>query len=111
MSFLLQFSTGESVIVHGTGLIGRQPASQPGEYFDMSVAVRDEGRSLSKTHLEFGEDAEAFWISDRYSANGTMIVRLDGAVVRCDPGKRYRVVSGETVLIADQFFLVTSSSS
>ena len=54
--FVLQFSTGESVTVSGTGLIGRNPALEPGEFVDELVTVFDEGKSVSKTHLEFGQE-------------------------------------------------------
>lgn len=54
--FVLQFSTGESVTVSGAGLIGRNPAAQPGEYVDQLVSIFDVGKSVSKTHLEFGQE-------------------------------------------------------
>ena len=54
--FVLQFSTGESVTVRGTGLIGRNPALGAGEYVDDLIAIVDEGKSVSKTHLEFGQE-------------------------------------------------------
>jgi predicted nucleic acid-binding Zn ribbon protein len=43
--FILQFSTGESVAVFGTGLIGRNPLAEPGEYFDQVVRMLDPTRS------------------------------------------------------------------
>ena len=74
---MLQFSTGESVTVRGTGLIGRNPAMEPGEYVDDLIAIVDEGKSVSKTHLEFGQEDGAFWVSDRFSTNGT-VIRMPG---------------------------------
>jgi hypothetical protein len=71
--FVLQFSTGDSVIVTGTGLVGRNPIPEPSEKFDISVPITDPSKSVSKTHLEFGQMAGAFWISDRYSGNGTVV--------------------------------------
>ena len=47
--FVLQFSTGESVTVTGTGLVGRSPISEPGEYFDHLVRVLDSTRSRKYT--------------------------------------------------------------
>jgi predicted component of type VI protein secretion system len=102
--FVLQFSTGESVVVRGTGLIGRTPTTQPGEYVDLLLPVYDPTRSMSKTHLEFGQENGEFWVSDRWSGNGT-IVRAPGASpVRCEPGKRVRVPRGARVELGDQFF-------
>jgi pSer/pThr/pTyr-binding forkhead associated (FHA) protein len=105
--FVLQFSTGESVSVSGTGLIGRHPIPEPGEYFDSFVAIIDPGKSVSKTHLEFGQDSGSFWVSDRYSGNGTIVREPERQARRCEPGKRYRIVRGTRVDIGEQFFIVS----
>lgn len=105
--FVLQFSTGESVTAYGTGLIGRNPRPEPGEFFDQLVRVFDAGRSVSKTHLEFGQDGGVLWITDRHSGNGTVIREPDTAPQRCEPEKRYRVARGSRVEIGEQFFVVS----
>jgi hypothetical protein len=105
--FTLHFSTGESVRVEGTGLIGRRPVAQPGEFFDTYVTVDDPGRSVSKTHLEFGHDGGVFWISDRFSANGTVVREPERAPRLCPAGMRSRVARGSRVDIGEQFFVVT----
>ncbi|KFF60909.1 hypothetical protein JF66_01290 [Cryobacterium sp. MLB-32] len=104
--FVLQFSTGETVSVRGTGLIGRRPMPQPGETFDQLLAIADVGMSVSKTHLEFGQHDGEFWVSDRFSGNGTVLRRPNEAPVRCEPGRRYMVARRSRVEIADQFFTV-----
>jgi hypothetical protein len=105
--FVLQFSTGESVSVTGTGLLGRNPLPEPGEYFDAMIAISDPGKSVSKSHLEFGQDAGAFWVSDRFSGNGTVVREPDSPPKRCDAGKRYRIARGTRVDIGEQFFIVS----
>jgi hypothetical protein len=105
-AFHLQFSTGETVSVTGTGLVGRRPLPQPAEYFDHLIQINDVGMSVSKSHLEFGQDEGRFWVSDRYSANGTVIRRPGETAVRCEPGRRYLVPRGSQVEIAEQFFMV-----
>lgn len=105
--FILQFSTGESVAVTGTGIIGRNPHPEPGEYFDTLVPIVDPGKSVSKTHLEFGQDDGAFWVSDRYSGNGSGIRLTDQPRVQCSAGRRYVVPRGGRVDIGDQFFVVS----
>ncbi len=105
--FVLQFSTGESVSVTGTGLLGRNPAAEPGEFFDSLVTISDPGKSVSKTHLEFGQDGGTFWISDRYSGNGTVARQPDSQPRRCEAGKRYRVARGTRVDIGEQFFIIS----
>jgi len=105
--FVLQFSTGENSTVFGTGLIGRNPAVQPGESVDQLVAIVDPGKSVSKTHLEFGQSAGVFWIVDRFSANGTVVRQPDARPQRLDPGKRQILARGTRVDIGEQFFVVS----
>jgi len=105
--FVLQFSTGESFTVYGSGLVGRNPHPEPAEYFDHIVRVLDPSRSVSKTHLEFGQEAGAFWIKDRFSGNGSIIREPEGDPVRCQPDRRYRIVRGTRVDIGEQFFVVS----
>lgn len=104
--FVLQFSTGETVAVHGTGLVGRRPLPQPAEHFDHLIQIADVGMSVSKSHLEFGQHDGELWISDRYSGNGTIVRRPGEGALRCEPGRRYLVPRGSRVEIADQFFVV-----
>lgn len=105
--FVLQFSTGESVTVSGAGLIGRNPAAQPGEYVDQLVSIFDAGKSVSKTHLEFGQEGGRFWVSDRYSTNGSVVRQPEAEPRRCEPGRRYFVVRGTRIDIGEQFFVVS----
>jgi hypothetical protein len=105
--YTLSFSTGELVDVTGSGLIGRRPITQPGEEVDQLVAVLDPGRSVSKTHLEFGIEAGELWICDRYSGNGTVAHPLGGVARQCEAGRRYRVTRGTRVDIGDQWFDVS----
>lgn len=105
--FVLQFSTGESVTTTGSGLVGRNPLPEPGEYFEQLVRIVDPTRSVSKTHLEFGQEDGTFWLSDRYSGNGTIVREPDARPMRCEPGKRYRIARGTRVDIGEQFFVVS----
>ncbi len=105
--FVLQFSTGESITVTGAGLVGRNPSSQPGEFVDQLVTIFDAGKSVSKTHLEYGQDGGRFWVSDRYSTNGSTVRQPDADPRRCEPGRRYFVARGTRVDIGDQFFVVS----
>lgn len=105
--FVLQFSTGESVTVHGTGLVGRNPQPEPGEFFDHLVRILDAGKSVSKTHLEFGQEGDAFWIKDRFSGNGTVIKEPEVSARRAEANHRYRVVRGARIDVGEQFFIVS----
>ena len=105
--YVLQFSTGESVTVLGSGLVGRNPSMQPGEYVDQLVPIFDAGKSVSKTHLEYGQEGGRFWISDRYSTNGSTIRQPDAEPRRADPGRRYFIARGTRVDLGEQFFVVS----
>lgn len=105
--FVLQFSTGESVTVFGSGLLGRNPTPQPGEFFDQLVTISDPGKSVSKTHLEFGQESGSFWVGDRFSGNGSIVREPESAPHRLTSGKRYRIVRGTRVDIGEQFFIVS----
>nr|WP_167047443.1 zinc-ribbon domain-containing protein [Salinibacterium sp. ZJ454] len=105
--FVLQFSTGENLTVTGSGLLGRNPQTQPGEYFDHLVPIFDPGKSVSKTHLEFGQESGVFWVTDRFSGNGSVVREPGTAPRRCEPGKRYRVTRGTRVDIGEQFLIIS----
>ena len=105
--FVLQFSTGESVTVAGAGLVGRNPSAEPGEFVDQLIAVFDVGKSVSKTHLEFGQEAGRFWVADRFSTNGSMVRQPDETPRRAEPGRRYFIGRGTRVDIGEQFFVVS----
>lgn len=106
-AYTLSFSTGHVVEVSGSGLIGRRPITQPGEHVDQVVVVSDPGRSVSKTHLEFGLEGDELWICDRYSGNGTVAHPLGGTARQCEAGRRYRVTRGTRVEIGDHWFDVS----
>jgi hypothetical protein len=105
--FVLQFSTGENVTITGAGLVGRNPSAQPGEFVDQLVTVFDPSKSVSKTHLEFGQESGRFWVSDRFSTNGSVVRQPDEEPRRCEPGKRYFIARGTRIDIGEQFFVVS----
>jgi len=67
----------------------------------------DPGRSVSKVHLEFGQDAGRFWVMDRVSGNGTIVREPESDAVRCQPQKRFRIARGTRIDIGEQFFIVS----
>ncbi|WP_146066110.1 FHA domain-containing protein [Cryobacterium sp. Y82] len=105
-TFVLTFSTGQVVSVQGSGLIGRKPLAQPDEIFDELIRVADADRSVSKTHLEFGQHDGEFWVSDRVSGNGTVIRRPGETAEVLEPGRRFVLPRGTRVEIADHSFTV-----
>ncbi|MCU1544411.1 MAG: hypothetical protein JWM50_2276 [Microbacteriaceae bacterium] len=105
--FVLQFSTGENAIVFGSGLVGRNPVIEPGEFVDQLIAIVDSGKSVSKTHLEFGQLEGRFWVSDRFSANGTIVRQPDARPQRLEPGRRQQVARGTRIDMGEQFVVVS----
>ncbi|QJU53251.1 FHA domain-containing protein [Herbiconiux sp. KACC 21604] len=101
-TFSLVFSTGESVRVSGSGLVGRNPVPAPDEHIDYLVQIIDPQRSVSKTHLEFGVDGEQFWVRDRGSANGTRLGADTGEPVELAAGEWTIAPRGTRIGIGDE---------
>ncbi|MDY0907943.1 RDD family protein [Microbacterium sp. CFBP9034] len=103
---VLTWDDGSAMAVYGRTLYGRNPAVEPGT---VSVPVRDETLSLSKTHFEIGGDASASWVLDRHSTNGTVLVR-DGGRHRLIPGIPTSLRSGDRLELGDRSVFVGSTS-
>jgi hypothetical protein len=102
--FRLVFSTGESVVVSGPGLIGRNPLPDALDGPLEIVRIVDPRLSVSKTHLGFGIEDGMFWVSDRHSGNGTSISVSGAESVEAVPGERYGVARGTRIRIGEQYF-------
>src|SRR5690606_9242235 len=71
---VLRLWDGTELPLTGTALVGRNPAPRAGEPVpERLVAVPDERRSVSKTHLAVGVDGDGAWVRDRGSTNGTVV--------------------------------------
>ncbi|TFB83936.1 FHA domain-containing protein [Cryobacterium luteum] len=82
-----------------SGVIGRSPDSSSGL---QTIAVTDDGRSLSRNHLGFEVDARGrLLVVDLRSANGSEIMAVDGTRVECVPGRRYVVENGDALLLGN----------
>ena len=93
---------GQRVTVSARTVFGRNPEQEAGAVI---VAVRDETRSLSKTHFEAGAAPTGGWVMDRHSTNGTLVVR-DGARIACPPGQRMPVRLGDALEIGDRIVTI-----
>lgn len=93
---------GQRATVSGRTVFGRNP-EEPGAV--TNVAVRDETRSLSKTHFEAGANTSGGWVMDRQSTNGTMVVR-EGVRIACPPGQRVPVRLGDALEIGDRIVTI-----
>ncbi|WP_228484872.1 FHA domain-containing protein [Microbacterium cremeum] len=95
---VLTWDDGTRMAVYGRTLYGRNPAGEAGA---VTVAVRDETLSLSKTHFEVGSDERGPWIVDRHSTNGTVLVR-DGGRLPLVPGVRTTLRDADRLELGDR---------
>jgi len=93
---------GQRATVSGRTVFGRNPEERGSV---TNVAVRDETRSLSKTHFEAGATTQGGWVMDRQSTNGTTVVR-DGVRIACPPGQRVPVRLGDALEIGDRIVTI-----
>ena len=103
---VLTWDDGSRMAVYGRTLYGRNPAPEEGT---VSVAVRDETLSLSKTHFEIGGDQAHVWVVDRHSTNGTVLVR-DGGRHTLPAGTRATLRVGDRLEFGDRSAAVGAGS-
>lgn len=102
---VLTWDTGEQVAVYGRTVFGRDPFGGP----CATVVVRDETLSLSKTHFEVGGDDTGAWLADRWSRNGTVLVR-GGTRTTLRPGERIELRVGDQLELGDRRATVSGAS-
>ncbi|WP_394942350.1 RDD family protein [Psychromicrobium sp. YIM B11713] len=105
-SFKLLFDDGRIVDLDGAALIGRNPSGYDGEVIDQLIAVPDESRSISKTHLHVRTADEGLWVTDRQSTNGSAVVSAEGSVNRLVAGDAALAPVGSTVRFGDRSLTV-----
>ncbi|WP_144765155.1 FHA domain-containing protein [Curtobacterium sp. 9128] len=93
-------STGTTLDVAGTGVLGRRPVGH-----DNGVRFVDPTRSVSNAHLRFTVDRAGLVVEDLGSANGTTVTH-DGVRQVCSPGIAVPARRGARVDVGDQFFVV-----
>lgn len=104
---VLKLWDGNEVVLTGIALVGRNPARRDDEPLpEHLVVVPDQRRSVSKTHLAVGVDANGTWVRDRGSTNGTVVTLADGQQIICASGQEVRVPEGATVSFGDYWFTV-----
>lgn len=105
-SAVLRLWDGRRLTLAGTALMGRNPTPRDGEAAPTHrLTLDDPVRSVSKTHLEVGVDAQGVWVRDRASTNGT-VVGWDGTRIPCPPYEQVRVPVGATVEFGRYWFTV-----
>ncbi len=100
-SALMRISDGTELTITDTVLIGRNPAPAADESIGQLVRVQDPGRSVSKTHVLVGVDADGVWVVDRASTNGTVVTLTDGQQIICAEHQVVRLPEGASVTFGD----------
>lgn len=110
-SAVLRLWDGRRLTLTGTALMGRNPTPHDGEPAPTHrLTLDDPVRSVSKTHLEVGVDADGVWVRDRASTNGTVVsgvVSGEDLRVQCPPREKVRVPRGATVAFGRYWFTVS----
>ena len=102
----LVFDNGLNVKVTGYGVVGRQPEAKPGQNAVHVLPIDDPAKSVSKTHLEFGLDGQAFWVRDRGSTNGSRLEDPSGTTTELAPGQQVFAQVGSTIRYGGRSFQV-----
>jgi uncharacterized RDD family membrane protein YckC len=100
----IRIDDGREIEVDRTLLIGRNPASHPGEDPVRLLPVADPGRSISKTHLHLRPGKGGIWVTDRNSTNGSAVTTPDGIRTALAAGEPTHVRPGSTVHFGDRSF-------
>lgn len=95
----LVFDDGRIHTVRGSALIGRNPTPEAGETVGALVSLRDQGRSLSKTHLLVRLADGRILVTDRGSTNGSAAIDARGTRTPLEPGVSREIPVGETVTL------------
>lgn len=107
----LTFSTGETVTLSGSAIVGRRPVSDDSETLDQLVSINDESRTVSKAHFRIEWNDGALWIIDQQSGNGTSVQRAGTEHVQLTPWEPYALQHGDVVHIGDPTFTVSLQPS
>lgn len=100
LRFGLRFDTGESILVSETVVLGRNPdaTGHPGA---RAIALTDDSRSLSKTHLVVRPVDGGIEIVDCHSTNGSGLVR-DGSEYAVTPAVPTIATEGDMIRLGDR---------
>jgi hypothetical protein len=101
-SVVLTLDDGRTIEITGAGiLLGRDPALPAGAPPLTPVAIDDQTKSVSKSHLAILRSGSAVTIVDLGSTNGSGVVR-DGAEHTLDPQEQVALRTGDTLRLGDR---------
>lgn len=98
----VEFDTGETLLVDGPVLLGRDPEARPGEAVRHLVQLRSADLSLSKTHAHLRITGRGrLVVTDRGSTNGSTLLRA-GAARELPLGRATTLLDGDRVRFGDR---------
>ncbi len=97
----LTLDDGQSILVEGAIVLGRDPAEVSAHPHATRVPVQDPARSVSKTHALLDLDGTTLSAIDLGSTNGVSILAPDGGVIDLEPGARGILESGSRLILGD----------
>ena len=102
--FALRLDTGESILIAEPVLLGRNPEA---EEFPAArpIALTDDSRSLSKTHLLVRPVGDGLEIVDCRSTNGSGLIRA-GIEYAVTAGVPVTAIDGDTIRLGDRMAIV-----
>lgn len=103
---LLTFDSGVVEHVSGRGLVGRKPRLADGAEGTI-LAVDDDTRTVSKTHLELVVEKAGVRVTDLWSTNGSTVIDPQGYTTTLDAGSPVLALYGSTVTVGDHWFTVS----
>lgn len=98
---ILTFNTGDVARVTGAVLIGRTPSADSGEDVELTIAVDDESRKLSRTHLRIEWHDGTLWATDRGSGNGTTVKRGGASPIELTSWQPFRLHDQDVAVLGD----------
>ena len=107
----LRFDDGTSLELVGRVLVGRAPASEPGEAVDELIALEDSSMQLSKTHALFAMEGAGAYVVDRDSRNGVRVIASDGRDGLVAPRERIPLSAGSIVEIGGRRITIERTDS
>jgi len=100
---LLRVSSGQSVLLERTVIIGRRPRSTRISGADLPhlIAVDSPQQDISRNHLEVRVEGDSILATDLNTTNGTRLLRRGAEPVRLHPGEQTIVVPGDVLDLGD----------
>ncbi len=104
--FKLLSTTGQRFEVTGRSLLGRNPTSASDQRYDSVLVLVDDGKTVSKNHLELAVVADQLLATDLGSGNGTVVEVYGLPPVKLEAGMPHPVPRGAVLRLGKHHITV-----